>query len=71
MAAEQDALLSGPGSSPAPEIMVAAPTAEGARRAGLAAAAAPVHAMLRGLAEVDLGETPPASSFDPSWDGPA
>lgn len=38
------------------------------RLPGLAAAAAPVHEVLRGLAEVDLGEAAPASSFDPSWD---
>ena len=38
------------------------------RLPGLAAAAAPVHALLRGLAEVDLGEAAPASSFDPCWD---
>jgi hypothetical protein len=38
------------------------------RLAGLATAAAPVHELLRGLAEVDLGEAAPASSFDPSWE---
>jgi hypothetical protein len=38
------------------------------RLAGLAAAAAPVHELLRNLAEVDLGEAAPASSFDASWE---
>lgn len=37
------------------------------RLPGLAAAAAPVHQLLRGLAEVDLGEAAPACTFDPSW----
>jgi hypothetical protein len=34
----------------------------------LARAAAPVHKALQGLAAIDLGETVPAMSFDPSWD---
>lgn len=38
------------------------------RVADLAAAAAPIHARLRTLAAVDLGETAPALSFDASWD---
>lgn len=38
------------------------------RLALLAAAAAPVQEALRVLAGVDLGETMPATSFDPSWD---
>lgn len=39
-----------------------------ARLALLAVAAAPVQEALRALAGVDLGETMPATSFDPSWD---
>ncbi len=38
------------------------------RLPGLTDAAASVHDLLRSLASVDLGETPPATSFDPSWD---
>jgi hypothetical protein len=34
----------------------------------IAEAAAPVHQALQGLAAIDLGETMPATSFDPSWD---
>jgi hypothetical protein len=34
----------------------------------LAEAAAPIHARLRSLSAVDLGETGPALSFDASWD---
>lgn len=40
------------------------------RLSGLADAAAPVHALLRSLASVDLGEIAPATSFDPGWDLP-
>lgn len=37
------------------------------RLPALAAAAAPVHELLRSLATVDLGETAPATSFNASW----
>lgn len=38
------------------------------RLPGLTDAAASVHELLRSVAGVDLGETAPATSFDPSWD---
>ena len=38
------------------------------RLPALAAAAAPVHELLKSLAAVDLGETAPATSFNASWE---
>jgi hypothetical protein len=38
------------------------------RLAALAARAAPVHALLSMLDGMELGETAPAMTFNPSWD---
>jgi hypothetical protein len=38
------------------------------RLPALAAAAAPVHELLKSLTAVDLGETAPATSFNASWE---
>ncbi|MFD1211403.1 hypothetical protein ACFQ36_05040 [Arthrobacter sp. GCM10027362] len=38
------------------------------RLAGLAAAAVPVHMLLSRLDNMELSETAPATTFNPSWD---